>query len=102
YGSGTGTYSATVRFKSGALVELGGSLKDFISSSKGPINLLVENYEDIVENIEEKIEREEARLAKYESMLKERYSRLESVLSEMNETLNYLNRLSLNKNQNSS
>lgn len=97
YPPGSGTYSATVRFKNGTFVEVGSALKSLISSTSGPFNVLIKNYEDIIDNIDGKLEREQERLAKYEDMLKERYARLEGVLNEMNETLNYLSRLQTNQ-----
>jgi flagellar hook-associated protein 2 len=97
YPSGSGTYSATLRFKNGVMLELTDGIGEFTNSSTGPFNVLINNYGDIIDSIDQKLQREESRLEKYENMLKEKYAKLESVLNDMNETLNYLSRFSTNQ-----
>ncbi len=86
----SGTHTTTLRLKNGVIGELSRDLKKLTSIESGPINILIENYEDIINNIESKIEREEDRLELYEKMLTVKYAKLEEYLSDSESTQNYL------------
>lgn len=85
-----GSHTATVRLKSGVNRSLKDKLDELLSLSSGPVNILINNYQDIVEGIDAKIELETRRIEAYRQRLTEQFSRLESVLSQLNDQSNYL------------
>jgi len=86
-----GTHTGTVRLKLGVNGEFKEKLDDLLSASSGPVNILIDNYNEIVENIDEKIEFEQRRVETYRQRLIGQFSRLEAVLAALNEQSNYLN-----------
>lgn len=85
-----GTHTGTIRLKLGINGALEEKLDDLLSASSGPVNILIENYNDIVENIDEKIAFEQRRVENYRQRLIQQFTRLEQVLSELNDQANYL------------
>ncbi len=86
-----GSHTGTVRLKSGVNPSLKAKLDELLSLSSGPVNILINNYQDIVEGIDAKIELETRRLAAYRQRLTDQFSRLEAVLAQLNDQANYLN-----------
>ncbi len=85
-----GTHTARVRLKSGLNGSLTEKLDELLSLSSGPVNILMDNYQDIIAGIDAKIEWETRRLEAYRQRLADQFSRLEAVLSQLNEQSNYL------------
>ncbi len=85
-----GTYTATVRLKQGVNGQLNNKLDDLLSASSGPVNILINNYNDIVSNIDNKIALEQRRIDAYRQRLTTQFSQLEAVLAQLNDQSNYL------------
>jgi|YelNatPaOPRAMG01_1025707.scaffolds.fasta_scaffold00675_12 flagellar hook-associated protein 2 len=85
-----GTYNSTVRLKLGINGELSTKLDDLLNASSGPVNILINNYNDIVNNINDKIDFEQRRVDAYRQRLTDQFARLEAVLSQLNDQSNYL------------
>jgi flagellar hook-associated protein 2 len=85
-----GVHTGTMRLKLGVNGRFSEKLDDLLSATGGPVNILIDNYEEIVENIDEKIAFEQRRVEAYRQRLVEQFSRLEAVLSQLNEQSNYL------------
>ena len=85
-----GTHTGTVRLKLGVNGQFTEKLDDFLSASSGPVNILINNYQEIIDNIDDKIEFEQRRVEAYRQRLIQQFSRLEAVLSELNDQANYL------------
>ncbi len=85
-----GTHSGTVRLKLGMNGQMSEKLDDLLSASEGPVNILIDNYEEIVGNIDEKIEFEQRRVDSYRQRLLLQFARLEAALAELNDQSNYL------------
>jgi flagellar hook-associated protein 2 len=85
-----GTHTGTVRLKLGVNGQFTEKLDDFLSASSGPVNILINNYQEIVDNIDEKIEFEQRRVEAYRQRLIQQFARLEAVLAELNDQANYL------------
>uniref|UniRef100_A0A7C3UWU1 Flagellar hook-associated protein 2 n=1 Tax=Desulfobacca acetoxidans TaxID=60893 RepID=A0A7C3UWU1_9BACT len=85
-----GTHTGTVRLKLGLNGQFSEKLDDLLSASSGPVNILINNYQDIVGNIDEKIAFEQRRVDSYRQRLTQQFTRLEAVLSQLNDQSNYL------------
>jgi flagellar hook-associated protein 2 len=85
-----GIHTGTVRLKLGLNGEFSEKLDDLLSASSGPVNILIDNYQDIVENIEDKIAFEQRRVESYRQRLIQQFARLEAVLAQLNDQANYL------------
>jgi flagellar hook-associated protein 2 len=85
-----GTHTGTVRLKLGVNGQLSDKLDDLLSATSGPVNILINNYEDIVGNIDAKIALEQRRVEAYRQRLTEQFTRLETALSQLNDQSNYL------------
>jgi flagellar hook-associated protein 2 len=85
-----GTYTGTVRLKLGVNGETGDKLDDLLSVSSGPMNILINNYNDIINNIDNKISLEQNRIEAYRQRLVQQFSQLETVLAQLNDQANYL------------
>ncbi len=85
-----GTYTGTVRLQLGINGRFTAKLDDLLSASSGPVNILIDNYNDIVDSIDSKIEFERRRVDGVRKRLIEQFTRLEAVLAQLNEQANYL------------
>jgi flagellar hook-associated protein 2 len=85
-----GTHTGTVRLKLGLNGEFSEKLDDLLSLTSGPLNILIDNYEDIVTNIDKKIEFEQRRVEAYRQRLIDQFSRLEALLAQLNDQSTYL------------
>jgi flagellar hook-associated protein 2 len=85
-----GTHTGTVRLKLGVNGQLSEKLDDLLSASSGPVNILINNYQDIVGNIDDKIAFEQRRIDAYRKRLTQQFAQLEAVLSQLNAQSNYL------------
>ncbi|MDD3581182.1 MAG: flagellar filament capping protein FliD [Desulfobacca sp.] len=96
-----GHYTGTVRLKLGINGQFEAELADLLSASSGPINILIDNYNDIIDGIDQKIEREQRRLTSLQNRLVTQFAALEATLSELNSQAEYLSS-QINKLSNSS
>lgn len=85
-----GTHTGTIRLQLGINGQLREKLDEFLSASSGPVNILIDNYQDIVDSIDEKIAFEQRRVEGVRQRLMEQFTRLEAVLSQLNDQANYL------------
>ncbi|MBM4285210.1 MAG: hypothetical protein FJ128_08165 [Deltaproteobacteria bacterium] len=85
-----GTHTGTVRLKLGINGQFSLELGDLLSASTGPVNILVDSYEDIILSIDAKIDFEERRVEAYRRRLIHQFTQLEAVLSQLNDQANYL------------
>jgi flagellar hook-associated protein 2 len=85
-----GTYNGTVRLQLGKNGEFYDKLDDLLSASSGPVNILINNYQDIIDGIDSKIESETRRVEAYRQRLTEQFARVDSILSTLNQQSNYL------------
>ncbi len=65
-------------------------LDDLTDSDDGPMNVLIEHYEDIIDGIDTRVEREERRVALVEERLTERFVALEVLLGQLSRQESYL------------
>ncbi len=84
-----GSYSGTVRIKQGKINELLRLLdgppnkpEEGMLGSKGALQILQDNYDDIIAGIDAKVEREDARITKWERLMKLRFARLDATLKQ--------------------
>jgi flagellar hook-associated protein 2 len=85
-----GAYTGTVRLQLGKNGQFYEKLDDLLSVSSGPINILINNYEDIIDGIDAKIEAETRRVEAMQTRLREQFARVESILSTLNDQSQYL------------
>ncbi len=85
-----GTHTGTVRLQLGKNGQFEAKLDDLLSTSSGPVNILINNYQDIVGNIDNKIELEERRVESMRQRLIWQFTRLEAVLAQLNDQAEYL------------
>lgn len=85
-----GTHTGTIRLKLGVNGQLKQKLDNLLSPSSGPVQILIDNYNDIIGNLDEKIAFEQRRVENYRQRLIRQFSRLEQVLAELNDQANYL------------
>jgi flagellar hook-associated protein 2 len=85
-----GTHTGNVRLKLGLNGQLTDQLDVLLSASSGPVNILINNYQDIVGNIDNKMTLEQQRIDAYRQRLTQQFSQLETVLNQLNDQSNYL------------
>jgi len=85
-----GTYNGTVRLQVGKNGQMSEKLGDLLSTSSGPINILINNYQDIIDGIDAKIEAETRRIEAVQNRLREQFARVDSILSTLNQQSQYL------------
>jgi len=85
-----GTYNGTVRLQLGKNGQFTEKLDDLLSVSSGPVNILIDNYQDIIDGIDAKIEAETRRVEAVQNRLREQFARVESILSTLNQQSEYL------------
>ncbi len=84
-----GSYTGTVRIKQGKINELLRLLdgppnkpEEGMLGSKGALQILQDNYDDIIASIDAKVEREDARITKWTRLMKLRFARLDATLKQ--------------------
>ena len=97
-----GTHTGTVRLKLGMNGQFTEKLDELLSASSGPVNILIDNYQDIIDNIDQKIEFEVRRVEAYRQRLIQQFAHLEAVLAQLNDQANYLTQQLQNFQTNSS
>ncbi len=85
-----GDYSGTVRLQLGVNGQFTDKLDDLLSVSSGPVNILIDNYQDIIDGIDAKIELEQRRVEGVRKRLTEQFARVDSILSTLNQQSQYL------------
>ena len=85
-----GTYNGTVRLQMGKNGQFAEKLDDLLSASSGPVNILINNYEDIIDGIDAKIEAETRRVEAVRKRLTEQFARVDAILSTLNQQSEYL------------
>jgi flagellar hook-associated protein 2 len=95
-----GNYSGTVRLQMGKSGQFAEKLDDLLSVTSGPLNILINNYQDIINGIDDKIEAEQRRVDGIRNRLTQQFARVDSILSTLNQQSEYLSQ-QLNKLNNS-
>ncbi len=85
-----GSYSGTVRLQMGKNGQFSEKLDDLLSFTSGPVNILINNYQDIIDGIDAKIEAEERRVEGVRKRLTEQFARVDAILSTLNQQSEYL------------
>jgi len=85
-----GTYNGTVRLQVGKNGQFTDKLDDLLSVSSGPVNILINNYQDIIDGIDAKIEAETRRVEGVRKRLTEQFARVDAILSTLNQQSQYL------------
>jgi flagellar hook-associated protein 2 len=85
-----GTHTGAVRLQLGLNGLFREKLDDLLSATTGPVNILINNYNDIVGNIDAKIAWEQRRVEGVRQRLIQQFSRLEAVLAQLNAQADYL------------
>jgi flagellar hook-associated protein 2 len=85
-----GAHTGTVRLKLGKNGQFADRLEELLSASSGPVNILIDNYNDIIDGIDAKIDFEERRVEAYRQRLIWQFTQLETVLGQLNDQSQYL------------
>ena len=85
-----GDYSSDVRLQLGKNGQFTEKLDELLSISSGPVNILINNYQDIIDGIDGKIEAETRRVEAVRKRLTEQFARVDSILSTLNQQSQYL------------
>ena len=88
--SSDGTYSAEIRLLKGITNELNDRLDDILKEKTGPLNVLIDNYNEIIENMDKKIEREQIRIESLKNRLIQQFTAMEDMLAQYNAQSQYL------------
>ncbi len=84
-----GTYTAEIRLLQGITKTLDKKLDDMLKDT-GPLNILIDHYNDIVKNIDKKINREIERIEMFKDRLMKQFSMMEDMLANYNAQSQYL------------
>ena len=85
-----GTHTGQVRLQLGKNGQFNDELDELLNTTSGPINILINNYQDIVDGIDGKIALEQRRLEGLQNRLIQQFARLEATLAQLNDQANYL------------
>jgi flagellar hook-associated protein 2 len=85
-----GDYSGTVRLQMGKNGQFSEKLDDLLNVTSGPINILINNYQDIIDGIDTKIESESRRVEAVRARLTTQFAAVEAILSTLNQQSDYL------------
>ncbi len=85
-----GTYSAEIRLLSGVTNDLDSKLDDLLKEHTGPLNILIDQYNDIVEDIDKKIAKEEYRIDNLKNRLIKQFTAMEDMIAKYNAQMEYL------------
>ncbi len=84
------TYTGTVRLQLGINGAFSDKLTDLLNVTSGPVNILIDNYNDIVSGIDSKIETEQTRISNLRSRLTQQFAKVDTILSTLNQQSTYL------------
>lgn len=84
------TYNGTVRLQMGKNGQFSYKLDDLLSVSSGPVNILINNYNDIISGIDSKIEAEQRRVDGVRQRLTNQFAKVDAILSTLNQQSQYL------------
>ncbi len=85
-----GTYSAEIRLLRGITNSLDERLTDILKEKTGPLNVLIDNYNDIIANMDKKIIREEIRIENLKNRLIQQFTAMENMINQYNAQSQYL------------
>ncbi len=85
-----GTYSAEIRLLKGVTNSLNDRLTDILKEKTGPLNVLIDNYNEIIANMDKKIAREELRIENLKKRLIQQFTAMEDMLTQYNAQSQYL------------
>lgn len=85
-----GTYNGTVRLQLGLNGAFSDKLTDLLNVTSGPVNILIDNYNDIISGIDTKIETEQTRINNLRSRLTQQFAKVDTILSTLNQQSQYL------------
>ncbi len=85
-----GTYSAEIRLLRGVTNSLDERLTDILKEKTGPLNVLIDNYNDIIANMDKKIAREELRIENLKNRLIQQFTAMENMINQYNAQSQYL------------
>ncbi len=85
-----GTYTGTVRLQMGINGAFNSKLTDLLNTTSGPINILINNYNDIISSIDSKIQAEQTRISNLRTSLTQRFAKVDTILSTLNQQSTYL------------
>lgn len=85
-----GTYNGTVRLQLGLNGAFSDKLTDLLNVTSGPVNILIDNYNDIISGIDTKIETEQTRISNLRSRLTQQFAKVDTILSTLNQQSQYL------------
>lgn len=85
-----GVYNGTVRLQLGINGAFSDKLADLLNVTSGPVNILINNYNDIVSGIDSKIETEQTRISNLRYRLTQQFARVDTILSTLNQQSEYL------------
>ena len=85
-----GTYSAEIRLLEGITNSLDDKLTDLLQENTGPLNVLINNYNDIIEDMDKKIANEELRIENMKNRLIQQFTAMEDMISQYNAQSQYL------------
>ena len=84
-----GTFTAEIRLLEGKTKELDKKIDDIIQQS-GPINIMIDHYNDIIQEIDMEIIREQERLDMFRDRLIKQFTMMEDLLANYNAQAQYL------------
>ncbi|MHB8069518.1 MAG: flagellar filament capping protein FliD [Desulfobaccales bacterium] len=84
------TYTGRVRLQLGINGAFSDKLTDLLNVTSGPVNILIDNYNDIVSGIDSKIETEQTRISNLRSRLTQQFAKVDTILSTLNQQSTYL------------
>lgn len=84
------TYTGTVRLQLGLNGAFSDKLTDLLNVTSGPVNILINNYNDIISGIDTKIETEQTRIKNLRSRLTQQFAKVDTILSTLNQQSQYL------------
>ncbi len=80
----------TVKGSEGVAYRLAQKTDEMTDSTNGPMNVLINNYQDVINQINAKIDSEDKRLQTVRTRLQDQFARLEANLSTLNQQQQYL------------
>ncbi len=88
--SSDGTYTAEIRLLRGITNSLDKKLTELLKEKTGPLNVLIDNYNEIIENMDKKILKEELRIENLKKRLIQQFTAMENMINKYNAQSEYL------------